>query len=143
MEIVEGPNNLSENSTSAERNEAKHGPLVEDGAPYSDIGFDELKHAAQWIFPDWNPLLDLVTESIRARPFWQYEVGANASPRRRILGSIVLRTRADTGIMIYIRYLVLHGSYQWFIGRNVTNRCDILYAETNPLEIIESGNSRC
>jgi len=101
------------------------GPLLDDGAPYSGIGMSELQVLAHIVLPDWNNKLDPLPSTIASRPYWQYGTGEHSSDARKILGSVMLQACDDYGDKINIRHLVIDGSSQWVIGRNVTKHCDI------------------
>ena len=65
-------------------------PLVDDGAPYSGLGVQQLVEIAEDIMVGWNGKLDPLPASVRHRPYWQYGNGTHSSTRRRTIGSIVL-----------------------------------------------------
>lgn len=68
-------------------------------------------------------------------PYWQYGTGQHSSETRKNLGSVVLSARTDHNNMIHIRHLVIEGSSQWIIGRNVTRFGNIIHIGTNRLEL--------
>lgn len=107
------------------------GPLLDDGAPYSGIGMSELQLLSQLLLPLWNGTLDPVPDCISGRANWQYGIGDHASASKPIIGSIVLEARSDDGGKVYVRHLVIAGSSQWIIGRNVTKSCDIIRSDGN------------
>ena len=104
------------------------GPMVDDGAPYSGLGITELRTLSSRIMPGWNGDLEPLPDCIADRPWWQYGNGDHSSETRRILGSVYLSVRGDSGITFRIRHLVIEGSTQWVIGRNFTTNVDILNA---------------
>ena len=55
------------------------------------------------------------------------------------MGSIVLTTTSDKNIPVQITHLVLDGSAQWVIGRNVTSRSNIEHIEQNALVFVADG----
>lgn len=46
---------------------------------------------------------------------------------KQIIGSIILQALCDDEIRINIRDIVIEGSSQWIIGRNVTREVDIIH----------------
>lgn len=62
-------------------------------------------------------------------PFWQYGTRQHHSEGRAILGSVVLPATAPDNSLLLIRHLVLDGSSQWVVGRNVTSRSNILHMD--------------
>ena len=104
------------------------GPMVDDGAPYSGLGLTELKELAKYIMPASDGKLDTIPKGVADRPFWQYGKGAHSSPKKCIFGSVLLSICSEEGTVINIRHLVIEGSSQWLIGRNVTTKGDILHA---------------
>lgn len=109
------------------------GPLVDDGAPWSGLGMEEFLRLQSTIMLTWDGTLDELPDLIRSRPYWQYGNGQHASQKRRILGPAVLTTQSDQGIQINIRHLIIEGSSQWIIGRNVTQYADIIHVNGNYL----------
>ena len=96
------------------------GLLVDDGAPYGGIRIVELRTLAPDLLPAWDGKLQPLPGKCRCTPSWQYGSGGHASPKRRILGSIVLSVLSYQNVPVEIRHLVMKGSSQWFISRNVT-----------------------
>ena len=117
------------------------GPLLDDGAPYSAIGLHELKIISMDLLPNWSGDLDIVPASLKGCTKWQYGVGEHSSAESEILGSIVLSAISNHGSPVMIRHLVLQGSSQWVVGRNVTTKGDILHAECNKLRFPRDNNS--
>lgn len=96
------------------------GPLVDPGAPFSDIGcveFEIIRH--RLIAP--NPTIELQPEHLSMYDSWQYECRAHASARRKILGSVCILVRSDAGRIMPILHLVIDGSSQWILGRKKTS----------------------
>lgn len=118
-----------------------YGPLLDDGAPYSGIGEIELKHIQTYVCPLWDGNLEPLPDTIADRPYWQYGTGKHSSQAKRILGSVMLTARSDSGDPVSIRHLVIAGSSQWIIGRNVTRNCDILHLGTNVLRLPKNQGS--
>ena len=120
------------------------GPLLDDGAPYSGMGFDDFKILQSLILPDCNGKLEPLPDSIADRPYWQYGAGKHASAPRKILGSVLLSIMSDGDHAVYIRHLIISGTSQWVVGRNVTRACDIRHIGANKLVLPDtSGTSAC
>ena len=117
------------------------GPLVDNAAPYCALGIVELKALSPQILPDWNGKLDVIRKALNDCAFWQYGSGKQASPKRRILGSVLLSAKPDLVTPIQIRHLVLEGSSSWVIGRNVTRVCNIIHIGSNRLEFLDSNGT--
>ena len=100
------------------------GLLVDDGAPYSAIGFVELKLLLN---QSEEIILDSIPESLGSETFWQYGTAHHSSPARKILGSFTLCLQSYNNRDLLIRHLILDGLSQWVIGKNVTSICDILH----------------
>ncbi|CAN8063104.1 unnamed protein product [Agarophyton chilense] len=111
------------------------GPLLDDGAPYSGIGMKELHVIKHMVCPDWNGNLDPIPDTIADRPNWQYGSGNHKSEPRRILGSIVLSARSNACNSANVRRVVVEGSTQWVIGRNVTQYCNIMHLHGNVFQL--------
>ena len=111
------------------------GPLLDDGAPYSGMGFDDFKTIQPYVLPSWSGKLDPIPPKIASRPFWQYGTGAHSSETRSIIGSVLLSVCSDQGAEVQIRHLIISGSSQWFIGRNITSHCDIVHTDGNILRL--------
>ena len=111
------------------------GPLLDDGAPYSGMGMREFRAIQPMVLPNWSGKLHKLPDTIADRPFWKYGSGAHSSEVRRILGSVYLNATTDEGVSVRIRHLIIEGSSQWVIGRNVTRYCDIVHIKNNLLQI--------
>lgn len=111
------------------------GPLLDDGAPYSGMGLAEFKLIQPFVVPDWNGSLDPLPEIIQDRPWWQYGQGRHASAAKRILGAVMITVTSDLGNPVQINHLIIDGSSQWIVGRNVTRRCKIDHMEDNKMEL--------
>ena len=114
-------------------NTVQLGPLLDDGAPYSGMGLEEILLLKHTIMPTFNGNLDPLPAAVVCRPFWQYGSGKHASSRRKILGSILLSLLSDQGVKVEIRHLIIEGSSPWIIGRNVTRHSDIIHRKGNYL----------
>ncbi len=109
------------------------GPLVDDGAPYSAIGMTELLSLSNKLDINIPIKLESIPSSLNGHTHWQYGTGAHSSSVRRILGSIVLTACSDTGRDVKITHLVLEGSSQWVIGRNVTRNANLEHLGRNAI----------
>lgn len=116
------------------------GPLVDDGAEYSALGIVELKLFEE-LYRDTNTEMDPIPASLEGVNHWQFGVGEHASESRRILGSVVLTAKSDSGRHVRIRHLVVEGSSQWVIGRNVTSKANLLHVGKNAIEISSYGEN--
>ena len=47
----------------------------------------------------------------------------------------MISARLNDGTMIHIRHIVIDGSSQWLIGRNVTTKCDVIHSIGNCLKL--------
>lgn len=115
------------------------GPMVDNGAPYSAIGILDLLLLSSNILPSFEGSLDPVPDAFKAFNGWQYGSGDHASEPRPILGSILLTATVKDGSSVSIRHLVLSGSSQWVIGRNVTSHGQIDRMDTNSLVLPKSN----
>lgn len=57
-----------------------------------------------------------------------------------ILALLMLYAVSNDGVQVAIRHLVIEGSSQWIVGRNVTRNCDIVPTDGNYL--LMNGRSR-
>eukprot|EP00171_Calliarthron_tuberculosum_P001315 IDg1315t1 len=130
--------NISSNSCSDSIPADFVGPLLDDGAPYSGIGLSEFRLLQKVLIPDWKGKFDSIPTEIAESPFWQYGTGNHASESRRILGSVVMRATLSNSTTVDIRHLIIEGSSQWLIGRNVTKHCDIVHIGGNYLRLPEN-----
>ena len=111
------------------------GPLLDDGAPYSGLGIHELTILSPFLHTNWNQKLDPLPAAIADSTHWQYGSGAHSSESRRMLGSIIISAKLNDGTDINIRHIVIEGSSQWVIGRNVTTKCDIIHTNGDYLKL--------
>ena len=111
------------------------GPMVDSGAPYSAIGVPELCVLWSSLGRQHITEYDPIPSAISHYAFWQYGSGAHSSAPRRILGSVVLTCYTDSKRPICIRHLVIEGSSQWLIGRNVTSHCNQLRINDNRIQL--------
>ena len=112
---------------------ASVGPLVDGGAPYCGTGIVELISLYSYLLPSRDGSVQPILSHIRGTPYWKYGSGSHASSRRRILGSVLTSAKSDQGVLLQIRHLVIEGSSQWVIGRNVTRFCNIHHVDRNCL----------
>ena len=111
------------------------GPLLDDGAPYSGIGEQEFHILRSKLQTNFNGTFDELPIEIAHRPYWQYGNGNHASKSKRIIGSILIDVTSDQGNIVRIRHLVIEGSSQWVVGRNITKHCNIQRIAGNLLEL--------
>ena len=111
------------------------GPLLDDGAPYSDLSLPELTMFSPFLCTNWNQKLDPLTGAIADRTHWKYESSARSSESRRMLGSIIISVKLNDGTNINIRHIFIEGSSQWVIGKNVLTKCDIIHTNGNYLKL--------
>ena len=109
------------------------GPLLDDGAPYSAIGIVELKLLFKELGKTFPKRLQKVPEALNGYSHFQYGTGSHASQTRAILGSIVLTAYSDSNRKVDITHIVISGSSQWIIGRNVTKYSNIEHINKNAL----------
>ena len=69
----------------------------------------------------------------------QYGICDYASPARRILRSIVITATFDRSRPLCTTYVVIYGSSQWVIGRNVTRNANIEHIGKNALVFLADG----
>eukprot|EP00171_Calliarthron_tuberculosum_P017605 IDg17605t1 len=87
------------------------------------------------ILPTWSGKLDPIPNNISPVSYWQYGSGQHASDSRKILGSVMLPAKTNEDTIIYICHLIIQGSSQWVIGRNVTKMCNIVHFNGNYIQI--------
>ena len=52
----------------------------------------------------------------------------------------MVSARLNDGTSIKIRHVVIEGSSQWLIGRNLTAKCDIVHSSGNYLRLSDHKN---
>lgn len=114
-------------------------PLVDDGAPYSAIGNVKLRLLLGHLGKEGGFVIEPIPSSLHGHTHWQYGVGEHASAPRAILGSVKVPAVSENGRSVLIRHLVLDGSSQWVIGKNVTGRSNILHIDYNALQFMADG----
>ena len=114
----------------------QHGPLVDDGAPYFGVELVELKVIACQLRLLETIKLEKIPESLIRYAHWQYGAGDHSSPTRKIMASIFLFVRSDSGTEIKITNPVLEGSLQWVIRRNITRKANLEHIGSNPISFI-------
>ena len=110
-------------------------PLLGDGAPYSRLGIHELKILSPYLRTNWHEQLEPLPAAITDRIHWQYGSASHSTDSRRMLGSVMITARLNDGTEINIRHIVIDGSSQWLIGRNVTTNCAIIRTNGNYLKL--------
>lgn len=101
-------------------NHSEIGPLLNDGAPYSPIGIVELKLLLDEMNLPFPDVLDLKLAVLQDFTKLQYGNADHSSQARNIIGLIVLTMHSDRGCPVDITHIVLEGSSQWIVGKNVT-----------------------
>ena len=104
-------------------------PCVDDGAPYSGLGEVEADKLFANSGMNWRDCLEPIPAHISNRPFWQYGAGEHSSLAKPIIGSIMLQMLTDNNNVIEIRHLIIQGSSQWVIGRNLTSKTNIVHID--------------
>lgn len=51
------------------------------------------------------------------------------------IGSVVLYLVTDSSSLIAVRHIVIEGSSQWILGRNITRRCNIIHLDRHVLQL--------
>ena len=123
------------NSSKNSHDEKLVGPLLDDAAPYSGIRFHRLKLLSPCPNTNWNGKLEPLPESISDRSHWQYGSGNHSSDLRRMLCSVIIFPCLEDGFVIKIKHIIIEGSSQWVICRNVTAKCDIIHSKSNYLKL--------
>lgn len=117
------------------------GPLLDDGAPYSGMGLADFQVLQPLLLSDWNGELLSLPKHLQSRPYWQCGNGEHSSETRKILGLVLLSSRTDNGDTVTICHLIIEGSSQWIIGRNVTRKCNVERIATNTLILPDKEDS--
>lgn len=110
-------------------------PLLDDVAPFSAVGLNEFEMLELLLLPDWRGKFYPLPDAISHHWFCQYGVRGQKSPAKRSLGSVILRGRCDGGTAVQIRYLIIDGSSQSVVGRNVTRKCNIIHVRKKKLQL--------
>lgn len=66
---------------------------------------------------------------------WTHGTSQHSSESRKILGSVILNARTSFGQKVSIRHLVLDGSSQCGIRKNVTRHADIIHNGRDALKL--------
>lgn len=88
-----------------------------------------------FLLPEWSGKLDPLPDAVSDRPIWQYGVGTHRSSAQRILGAVLINARCDGGTAVKIWHLIIDGSSQWVVGRNVTRKCNVIYLFDNMVQL--------
>lgn len=111
-------------------------PLVDDGAECSAIDMIELK----LLFNDDSSsglAFDPIPDSLNGVTHWHFGTGQHASAFRKILGWTALTAESDNDQNINNRHILIEGSSQWVIGRNVTSKINILHVGRNAVQLLK------
>lgn len=111
------------------------GLLCNDGSSYSGIWKIEFRKLQPRIKPNWNGKFDPLLSSITNRPYWQYGSGKHSSVLQKLIGLIFLTATTDQRNIIQIHHVIIEGSSQWVIDRNVTRKSNIMHTSRNFLQL--------
>lgn len=106
--------------------------MVDNGAPYSAIGYSELSILIRSIHLSTASIKSMISplpDSTSDFQFWQVGSGQHASSAKPIIGSVVIDYKSDSGYKISIRHIVVEGSSPWVLWRNITRKCDLVHME--------------
>lgn len=112
-----------------------HGALLDDGAPYTMIGKYELQVVPQSLLPDWKGESEPLSKHLARCSHWQYGSGEHSSTENVILRSNVKTVASAGGTLILILYVVLDGSSERVVGRNLTKYADILHSKPDCVRV--------
>lgn len=115
------------------------GPVEDDGEPFCEISHTELLFHRRRLTGGQFVLSETPAE-LHGCTNWQLGIGHHASHRRRILGSISLHLLTDARVRISVRHVVIDGSSQWALGRNLTSMCNIVHIGSHTLQLPTSDN---
>lgn len=115
------------------------GTLVYDATPFSAIGNIELMYHHRRLVGE-SVLLGPLPEELNSCTQWQFCLGYHDSPRRSVIGSVTLHLLNDFDSLIKIRHLVIEGSSQWVLGRNINQTCNILHIGCHALQLTSVDN---
>lgn len=107
--------------------------------PFSAIGVTECSVLRSSLGLANIKSYDAVTISVVHYEYWKYGYGNHASDKWRIIGSVIIVCRSDLNRPGEIRHLVLEGSSQWLLGRNVTRACNNLHTNDNRFQFPSSN----
>ena len=108
---------------------------LDEGAPYSGIGFHELKLPLPYLRTTSNGKFISLLKAIGCRTHLQYVPGKNSRESRCILGSINVTAIFAGGTNVNDIHVLTEGSSQGIVGRNLTTKCDIIHNNGNYLKL--------
>lgn len=111
--------------TIAHTTDASLGPMTDNGAPSSAIGFHELVRIALDVRPGRISCFDDIPPQFAACPYWQCGCKGHERERRVSFGFIYIDANIRPGYGISICHLFSDGSSQWVIGNYVTFNANI------------------
>lgn len=85
--------------------------------------------------------MDHVRKHLARYSHWQYGLGEHSSAKEAFLGSTVIRVLSDSGSKILICNVVLNGSLQWIVGRNVPKKAEVFHCNCNWIRITSQDGS--
>lgn len=109
------------------------GPLIEDGTTYSATRVVELRMLLNEMNIPFPDSFDPIPYALPGVSRFKYGTGAHSSMSRKMLGSIVLTATSVSGTKMKIRHMVIEGSSQWIVRKNVTSKVKIDHIERNAL----------
>lgn len=95
--------------------------------PYFALGLIDLNMLKEYGGKHYQPMLGKLTSVLKGCTHWQYGIGNHASTKRRILRHVNIHALSDNGQEIVISRNLHHGSLQCILGKNVTDKCDIMH----------------
>lgn len=118
------------------KNKNVTGPLVADGTPYSAIDIIELKLLSDLLGLHKRVQLEPVPKSFYAYKPRQYGIGTHSSAARKTLGFTMVNGKSDNGHCTETRHLVINGSSQRMVFKNVIKSANISHANRNIVEFM-------
>ena len=102
-------------------------PLLDDGALYSGIRFNDLKLLLPYLKTNWKGKLNTSPKGIPSRTTWKKGSRNHASDSKSVLRSINATAILADGTNVNITHVVIEGSSQCIAGPVVTTKCDIAH----------------
>lgn len=93
------------------------------------------------VLPRWDEHFAELPAAIRHLQFCNYRIETRTSTRRRIISSVILTSKTNRGSEVNICHLVIVGSSQWVVGRDVTQLCNIVHIGANVLQFPENAGT--
>ena len=83
----------------------------------------------------WNGKLYTLPKAISGRTRCHYGSENNASESSRLFRSMNITAILADGPNVNITHVIIKGSTQWIVGRNVTTKCNIIHNNSNYLKL--------